>query len=143
MIPTGTIRTPNRRRRLSNLVSDHIAPRLMPNIEGLSWRQTQVLAVRAYPSPSRPHYLKKDGPERGVSVRVGSTNRRADAALIEQMRRSRQPWAAGTARRPSRTRSFRFPYTSPPNSTASCASISVKREPDRQPVTCLLFCLER
>ena len=29
-----------------------------------------------YPSPSRPHYLKREGLDGGVYVRVGSTNRR-------------------------------------------------------------------
>jgi len=40
-----------------------------------------------HPSPARPHFLERYGPEQGVFVRVGSTNRRADAAQIEQMRR--------------------------------------------------------
>lgn len=73
--------------RLANLISDHVAPRLVPEIEVLPWRHTQVLAVQVYPSPSRPHYLKREGPEAGVYVRVGSTNRRADRELIEELRR--------------------------------------------------------
>ena len=36
-------------------------PRLVPEIEILPWRRTQVLAVQVYPSPSRPHYLKREG----------------------------------------------------------------------------------
>jgi ATP-dependent DNA helicase RecG len=31
--------------------------------------------------------MKRDGPERGVYVRVGSTNRPADGELIEELRR--------------------------------------------------------
>ena len=31
--------------RLANLISDRISPRLMPEIEILPWRQTQVLAL--------------------------------------------------------------------------------------------------
>ena len=73
--------------RLANLISDHVAPRLMPEIEILPWRRTQVLAVMVYPSPTRPHYLKREGPEGGVYVRVGSTNRRADQELVEELRR--------------------------------------------------------
>jgi len=38
-------------------------------------------------SPSRPHHLIQEGPTTGVYVRVGSTNRRADAELIEELRR--------------------------------------------------------
>lgn len=40
-----------------------------------------------YPSPSRPHYLKCEGLDGGVYVRVGSTNRRADRELVEELRR--------------------------------------------------------
>ena len=53
----------------------------------MPWRRTQLLAVRVYPSPSRPHYLKREGPETGVYVRVGSTNRRADREMVEELRR--------------------------------------------------------
>jgi ATP-dependent DNA helicase RecG len=73
--------------RLANLISDHITPRLMPEIEILPWRRTQVVAVQVHPSPSRPHHLKREGVDGGVYVRVGSTNRRADRELVEEMRR--------------------------------------------------------
>ena len=73
--------------RLANLISDNILPRLVPELDILPWRRTHVLAVQVYPSSSRPHYLKRAGLEDGVFVRVGSTNRRADGELIEEMRR--------------------------------------------------------
>jgi len=53
----------------------------------LPWRRTLVLALHVHPSPSRPHRLSREGPAGGVYVRVGSTNRRADAALIGELRR--------------------------------------------------------
>jgi len=74
--------------RLANLASDSIGPRIVPEIDILPWRRrTQVLALQVYPSPSRPHHLIREGPADGVYVRVGSTNRRADAELIEELRR--------------------------------------------------------
>lgn len=73
--------------RAASLVSDRISPRLVPEIEILPWRRTQVLALRVHPSPSRPHFLSREGPAGGVYVRVGSTNRRADAELIDELRR--------------------------------------------------------
>lgn len=76
--------------RLANLIADSISPRLVPSIEVMPWRKTQVLAVEVYPSASRPHYLNRLGPEEGAFVRVGSTNRRADHVLIEEMRRYNQ-----------------------------------------------------
>jgi predicted HTH transcriptional regulator len=73
--------------RIANLISDSIAPRIVPDIEILPWRRTQVLAIQVYPSYARPHYLVKGGLEKGTYVRVGSTNRRADTELIEELRR--------------------------------------------------------
>lgn len=73
--------------RIANLISDRIAPRIVPEIEILPWRRTQVLALQVHASPSRPHCITKEGPAEGVYVRVGSTNRRADAALIDEFRR--------------------------------------------------------
>lgn len=73
--------------RLASLIADGISPKLVPSMEVMPWRKTQVLAVEIYPSPSRPHYLNRLGAEEGVFVRVGSTSRRADSFLIEEMRR--------------------------------------------------------
>src|SRR5690606_14635167 len=36
--------------RVANLISDSIAPRLVPDIEILPWRRTQLLAIEVYPS---------------------------------------------------------------------------------------------
>jgi predicted HTH transcriptional regulator len=83
----GVVQALDLEERLANLISDQVAPRLVPEIEILPWRRTQVLAVQVYPSPIRPHYFKREGPEAGVYVRVGSTNRRADREMIEELRR--------------------------------------------------------
>ena len=73
--------------RLANLISDQIAPRLVPDIDLLPWRNTHVVAVQVHASALRPHYLKRAGAEAGVFVRVGSTNRRADPELIRELQR--------------------------------------------------------
>ncbi len=75
-------------RRIANLVADSISPTLLPEIEIVSWRSAHLVVVEVHPSALRPHYLKAVGPERGTYVRLGSTNRQADAALIAELRRS-------------------------------------------------------
>jgi ATP-dependent DNA helicase RecG len=40
--------------RLANMIADSISPRLVPSIEVMPWRKTQVLAVEIYPSTNRP-----------------------------------------------------------------------------------------
>jgi ATP-dependent DNA helicase RecG len=73
--------------RVANLVSDSIRPRLIPDIEVVPWRNLNVLAVQVYPSNTRPHYLERLGPDDGVFIRVGSTNRKAEALQIEELKR--------------------------------------------------------
>lgn len=73
--------------KLASLISDSICPHLVPDIEVVPWRNLNVLAVQVYPSNTRPHYVQRLGPEDGVFVRVGSTNRRAGALQIEELKR--------------------------------------------------------
>jgi len=72
--------------RLCNLIADGIEPRLLPNIEIIAWEERNMLPVEVFPSPLKPHWLKKEGSD-GVVVRLGSTNRQADAELIAELRR--------------------------------------------------------
>jgi ATP-dependent DNA helicase RecG len=74
--------------QLCNLIADGIAPRLVPNVELVAHGEHNLLLMEVFPSSQRPHYLIRQGPEQGVFVRLGSTNRQADAALIEELRRS-------------------------------------------------------
>jgi len=74
--------------KLANLISDTISPRLIPSIEIVSWRNKQLLAVEVFPSPIRPHFKTKLGEEKGVFVRVGSSNRKADPWLIRELHRT-------------------------------------------------------
>lgn len=73
--------------RIANLITDSIAPRLLPDLEILAYRKSHVVAVQVHPSPARPHHVARAGPQAGTYVRVGSTNRRADDALIAEMQR--------------------------------------------------------
>jgi predicted HTH transcriptional regulator len=74
--------------RLASLVADAIEPRLLPEIEIVPWRKTHVLVVTVHTSALRPHHLRSEGPARGTYVRLGSTNRLADAALIAELGRA-------------------------------------------------------
>lgn len=79
--------------RIANLVADSVEPPLLPEIEIVPWRRTYVVVVTIHPSALRPHHLRSDGPARGTYVRLGSTNRVADQALIAEL--SRRIGAAG------------------------------------------------
>lgn len=53
--------------RVANLISDRVRPRLLPDVEILKYRQTQVVAVQVYPSPARPHFIARAGLEAGAT----------------------------------------------------------------------------
>ncbi|MCF8069571.1 MAG: putative DNA binding domain-containing protein [Desulfobacterales bacterium] len=74
--------------RLSNMIADAIAPRLIPNIELIPSNDLTLLAVEVFPSQLRPHYLKQKGEQQGVFIRLGSTNRQADVPLVEELKRT-------------------------------------------------------
>jgi predicted HTH transcriptional regulator len=63
------------------------APALLPDIETVEVGGNTLLVVHVARWPG-PYYLKADGPETGVYVRLGSTTRRADAAAVAEMKRA-------------------------------------------------------
>ena len=73
--------------RLANLIADSIAPQVLPDIEVVSWRNRELLAVEIFPSNTRPHHLKALWPEEGTFIRIGSTNRKADPAQVAELKR--------------------------------------------------------
>ena len=74
--------------RLRSLIADSIAPHLIPNIELITVNDTTLLIVEVFVSALRPHCLKAEGHEQGVYVRIGTSNRQADTALIAEIGRS-------------------------------------------------------
>jgi predicted HTH transcriptional regulator len=73
---------------LTNLVSDSIAPRIVPNIEIIPWRNTHVICAEVYPGSNRPYYLKSKNIETSTYIRVGSTNRLASTEIINTLKRT-------------------------------------------------------
>ena len=69
------------------MIADAIHPQLVPEIEVMNWRNLNVIAVQVYPSSTRPHHLTSMGAASGTYIRVGSTNRKAGASQIEDLKR--------------------------------------------------------
>lgn len=70
--------------KLANAVSDSIAPLIIPSMEITSYRNREILILRI-PHLAGPYYLKKEGKETGVYIRIGSTNRRADPETLHSL----------------------------------------------------------
>ena len=104
--------------RLVNLMSDSITPRLVPQVDIIRWRSTNVIVVTVHLSPSRPHRIIADG---SVYVRLGASNRKADPELIEEMQRS------------ARFESFdELPYPSEPLQSLDLNSVRAEFVPKRK-----------
>ncbi len=86
--PMGIDNPLDEEERLCNLIADSINPRLVLNVEMTTVGGKTLLVVEVFLGNSRPHYLRSEGPETGVYVRLGSTNRQADRELIGELRRS-------------------------------------------------------
>jgi Predicted transcriptional regulator containing an HTH domain and an uncharacterized domain shared with the mammalian protein Schlafen len=73
--------------KLANAIADSIEPPLMPEIEMTSFEGKALIVIRVVHWRG-PFYLKAQGPEAGVYVRLGSTNRVAGPELIAELKRS-------------------------------------------------------
>ena len=73
--------------RIANAIADSISPAMMPDIEIFSYETKDLLILRAA-HWSGPFYLKTEGPEDGVYVRLGSTNRKAGPEILAELHRT-------------------------------------------------------
>ena len=74
--------------KLANLITNGIEPKIVPNIEVISYRNKTLVVLEIFPGPSKPYFLKQLGVSKGVYFRVGSTNREADQEMIAELTRS-------------------------------------------------------
>lgn len=102
--PLGMANPLDKEERLCSLIADSISPRLAPTVEMVTIEEKTLLVVEVFQSNTRPHWLKTAGPEDGVYVRLGSTNRQADRELIAELRRSAEGIAFDETPLPGLTR---------------------------------------
>ncbi len=74
--------------RITSLITDHISPQLVPAIDLVTINDATILVVDVPLSTRRPHFMVNQGPEHGVYVRLGSTTRQADPALVAELERN-------------------------------------------------------
>lgn len=72
---------------LANSIADKICPALLPELEMVTIGGKDLLVVKVSHWRA-PFYLKKEGPLRGVYIRLGSTSRPASPELVEELKRS-------------------------------------------------------
>lgn len=74
--------------RITSLITDRISPQLVPGIDIVTLGEATVLVVDVPLSTRRPHFMKDQGPESGVYIRLGSSTRQADPALVAELERN-------------------------------------------------------
>lgn len=72
--------------RLANAIADSIEPLFSPDIHVVSWRNKEFLLIQV-PHSVGPYYVKAKGLKKGTYIRLGSTNRLADAAILAELQR--------------------------------------------------------
>lgn len=72
--------------RLANAIADSIEPLFTPDIHVASWRNKEFLLIHV-PHSIGPYYVKSKGLKKGTYIRLGSTNRLADAAILAELER--------------------------------------------------------
>lgn len=72
--------------RMANIISDSIEPLLIPDIEIVNYQNKELIVIHV-PYLVGPYSLKKTGLEKGIYIRLGSTNRLADTETIAYLQR--------------------------------------------------------
>jgi len=73
--------------KLSSIIYDSISP--IPNVffQTIAFEDKVIFIIRILPGANKPYYFKKLGPEDGIFVRIGSTNRKADSQISAELKR--------------------------------------------------------
>ena len=74
--------------RITSLIADRISPQLVPAIDLLTVDDATILIVDVPLSTRRPHFMRDQGPQQGVYVRLGSSTRQADPILVAELERN-------------------------------------------------------
>lgn len=75
--------------KIANAIADSVIPLLIPNLQFCSYRGRELLIITVPYSPGLYH-LKSKGETEGTFIRLGSTNRLADAHVIAEIRRLKE-----------------------------------------------------
>ncbi len=75
--------------RVSNIIHDMIYPMIVAEIYTYNIENRVLLIMETYPSPIKPHYLRRIGRMDGTYIRVGATNKKADFEFIQELERQK------------------------------------------------------
>ncbi len=105
--------------QITSMVHDSIAPPISPFFSFVTVSGKILLSVQILAGSNKPYYVKSSGLERGVFVRIGSSNRMAGPELINELQRQ--------ARGFSYTSEINFHYSLEDLHGSNCYSVCFKK----------------
>ncbi len=76
--------------RVANIIYDMCFPAIVPEFFVESVYDKNILIVKIFSGALKPYYLKKHSKSGGIYIRVGATNRQADAEAAADLERQRR-----------------------------------------------------
>jgi len=71
--------------QITNIIYTRCCPLILPSITFLSVEDKHIIKVSIYPGNTPPYHLKDKGKDKGSYIRVGSSNRAADADIVASL----------------------------------------------------------
>jgi predicted HTH transcriptional regulator len=76
--------------QISNIIFTRCYPTILPDISFLTIEEKHLIKITVHRGSMPPYYLKDSGKSEGTYIRIGSTNRKADQAIIEELERKKR-----------------------------------------------------
>jgi predicted HTH transcriptional regulator len=76
--------------KISNIVNDQCTPIVLPEITFIEENSKHIIRVYICKGSKSPYFITSKGKEKGTFIRVGSSNRLANAEIIQELERQGQ-----------------------------------------------------
>ena len=76
--------------QVSNIIFDNTQPNIISDIVVINHKGKYLLKISVYPGSQTPYFIKTLGKNKGTIIRVGSSNKPADDAIIQELERRRR-----------------------------------------------------
>ncbi len=78
------------RDKISNYISDLIAPIIIPNIYTVNYQNRVILVIEVFRGNMPPYHLRSLGIEKGTYLRIGARNKPADIFAVDELERQKR-----------------------------------------------------
>jgi ATP-dependent DNA helicase RecG len=76
--------------RIVSIIFDRCYPNILPEVYTVTHKEKLLLVIEVFRGNLLPYYLKNEGKNGGVYLRIGATNRKADTSMVLELERQRR-----------------------------------------------------